>query len=388
VSRVRAVVLGAFLAVVSVLGVMPAASAAPLTAITWEGSGGTLTIQSGWARVCPTGGGSFAPGQTLQVQVLTGSTWVTKKAYAAPAVTYSYVCIDVSPFDLVAKPGRYSIRAFTQAAPGAPVMTADAVVTVGAAPVYMWTETVELTSTTASKWVTVSVDLPRGQILELQRREGPGYRTVSRVAAPRTGEHADVRLPVATRAGQATYRVVSHATAWTALSASGSFGIHQTDYARYAGYIATARRHIASYCPKTPISIDTPAVAGGSSRIGQAASSYQTSSARGQSYLKASIELRSGLSATSLKHTALHECAHVVQFRAIVEKRDAVDEQRANQIYGAAGIEAQADCMAVLYSKAPSQMYYIHSCSAAQMTEGHRIWRAYGLKYQAATYTW
>jgi hypothetical protein len=323
------------------------------------------------------------------VQVLTGTAWVPKRAYAAPAVQ-DWGCITVSVPDVVAKPGRYSLRAFTQFAAGGPVATADVTVTVAAASVYVQTDTVELTSTTASKFVTATVDVARGQVLELQRKAGIGHVTVSRVAAPLTGEYVAVRLPVATRAGRATYRVVSHATTWTAIAASQYFGIHQTDYARYSAYIATARRYIASYCPKTPISIDTPVVAGAGpyGTVGHASASTSTSSTPGQSYLTTNIELRSGLSSTSLKHTALHECAHVVQFRAMVEGRDTVDTNRARQIYGAASIEAEADCMAVLYSKTPAQMYYIRSCSAAQTNEGYRIWRAYGLEYQAAIYRW
>jgi hypothetical protein len=388
VSRVRAIVLGALVAVVSVLGVMPAASAASLTGISWSGTDGTLSLP--WARtsVCPASG-SFTAGQVVQVQVLSGSTWVTQRTYVAPPPA-TYWCVDVSLFDLVPKPGRYSFRAVTQAAPGGPVLTTDTSATLAAATPSVRTETVEFTATTAGKWVTATVDIARGQTLELQRKAGPGHVTVSRVTAPRSGEDVSVRLPVATRVGQATYRVVSRPAAWTGVAVSSYFDIHQTDYVRYSAYIATARRYIASYCPKTPISIDTPAVARGTggNTIGQAPTSWSTWSAPGESYLRTNIALRSGLSAESLKHTVLHECAHVVQARAVVENKKAVDEQRARQIYGAMTYEAEADCMAVLYSKASSEMYYIRSCNAAQMNEGYRIWRAYGLKYQAATYTW
>jgi len=94
------------------------------------------------------------------------------------------------------------------------------------------------------------------------------------------------------------------------------------------------------------------------------------------------------MTGSMLQHTAVHECAHVVQARTAVLGRYAVEEQRALQAFPRVGFEGQADCMALQYSHAPQHLYYVSSCSAGQLSEATRMWQALGRKYQANPYRW
>jgi hypothetical protein len=106
------------------------------------------------------------------------------------------------------------------------------------------------------------------------------------------------------------------------------------------------------------------------------------------SNLSTRIELRSGLTGTSLRHTALHECGHVIQYRAYVENRRDIEVANAQRLYPGTGVEGQADCMAYYYVRSARDLAYLRSCSAAQLTDASRMWRAYGSKYQSPNYTW
>lgn len=62
--------------------------------------------------------------------------------------------------------------------------------------------------------------------------------------------------------GLGTSRVVNRATVWTPTYVGETFTVLQTDAAKHRACIIKARKFIAAYCPRTPICIDTPAVAG------------------------------------------------------------------------------------------------------------------------------
>jgi hypothetical protein len=111
-------------------------------------------------------------------------------------------------------------------------------------------------------------------------------------------------------------------------------------------------------------------------------------SSNGPSNLTTRIELRSGLTGTSLRHVALHECGHVMQARSFVQNRYDAEEGAANRLYPGTGFEGQADCMAYFYVRSARDLYYVRGCSAAQLTDASRMWRAYGSKYQSPNYTW
>jgi hypothetical protein len=169
---------------------------------------------------------------------------------------------------------------------------------------------------------------------------------------------------------------------------SSAFSLHQTDTVKHRAYIAKARKYIAKYCPKTPIYIDTPAVAGAglTGRVGHAI--WSTSSWGRANTLTTTIELRSRMPAAQLRSVALHECAHVLQARANVTGRFDAEQQRAATLYPGTADEGQADCMSYQLTKDARYFGYVRGCSKAQLADAKRMWKAYGKKYQAATYRW
>jgi hypothetical protein len=245
--------------------------------------------------------------------------------------------------------------------------------------------------TVQAKRVTPEIPLARGQIVELQRRDRVGWVPVSRVRAPASGTDVKVSLVVPTRAGNAAYRVLNRASLWTQAYATSPFVIHQTDYVRYASYIASARRVMGSFCGQIPIYVDAPGVLPGNpsnpqNAIGRAWGSWWSES--GTHTLRTLIELRSGMSGTNFKHVALHECAHVIQFRAnVVDNYDA-EQGRAWRFFPYSGFEGQADCMAYLYVRDPWSLYYVPGCSSAQLTEAARMWNTYGYRFTSSPYVW
>jgi hypothetical protein len=322
----------------------------------------------------------------LVVQVAVGTTWVTRRTFSAAALQNQW-CVTLGPRDLADRPGHYTFRAVTRIGTGAATEVRAAFrLAKGDNVTFTLAEPFSAT-TSANRVVRADVPAAVGQLVYLQRQSGTQWLNVSTVRAPGSGA-ARLSLPVPSRPGPATYRVVNAASAWTDIFVSQPFPIHQTDMARYRSYIAAARSTMLQYCPHTPIFIDTPAVAAGTggNRIGQATISWSGGSGGGS--LSAVIHLRGGMTGTQFRSTVLHECAHVVQARAIVEGRRAAEESRARQFFGANGGEAQADCMAFLTTQSRRDMYYIRDCTAAQQAEARRMWQLYGQKYQAATYVW
>ena len=92
--------------------------------------------------------------------------------------------------------------------------------------------------------------------------------------------------------------------------------------------------------------------------------------------------------AAQLKSVALHECAHVLQYRTVVDGRRDAEVAAAVRLYPGTGVEGQADCMAFHLARDKRYFGYVRGCTKAQLTDASRMWRAYGKKYQAADYRW
>lgn len=371
-----------------------AALAAPQAdGIGWSTYGGT-TLKS-WAQVgiCTTAT-SFQPGQTLLVQVLRNGSWANVRSFS-PATIQGQWCAYVTPPQLAAGPGRYTVRALSRVSPSAPLLEAQTTLTFvrDAGSAYLPEEVSEFTLTTGKRVVPVEVGLANGQRVDLQRRSGSRWLNVTSVTAPRTGDRATVKLTIPAKGGMGTYRVVNRPTAWTTIHVGDPFSVHQTDAAKHRAYIIRARKYIAAYCPKTPIYIDTPAVAGAGiyGRVGRAVGQWSTSTSptgatAGQ--LTTLIELRSGMPAAQLRIVALHECAHVLQFRAQVDGRYDAERASANRLYPGTGMEGQADCMAYHLTRDKRAFGYVRGCNRAQLVDAGRMWRTYGKKYQSPDHRW
>ena len=92
--------------------------------------------------------------------------------------------------------------------------------------------------------------------------------------------------------------------------------------------------------------------------------------------------------AAQLKSVALHECAHVLQFRSAVEGRYETEEAAAERLFPGTGFEGQADCMSLHLTKDDRYSGYVRGWTKAQLADASRMWRAYGKRYQAADYRW
>ena len=385
----RRAVLGVLLTTATALGgvgLAPGAAAAT-AAIEWRTWGSTLQPDAP-VDVCTTDGMYFDAGQTVTAQVLVGGNWVDKASVTTPHEWYA--CVSFAVRDLVPAPGAWSVRALTRANPSAPLLEARSTLSFVADPSSVQPPGEEFYFHTGARTKTVRVQVSpaNGQQVELQRRAGSRWVTVGRATVPRLDESVALDVRVPTRAGNATYRLVNRATTWSTRSVSPRFLVHQTDSRRYSGYIAEARRHIARYCPKTPIYVDIPEVEGsGTGTIGLAWGSWYGDQASG-GWLRTALAQRSGLRGKELEHTALHECAHIVQYRAGVEDKYYLERDRAWRLWPRVGHEGQADCMAHHFSRVERMYYVPRGCSPRQMDSSRRMWRTYGPKYQAAFYRW
>jgi hypothetical protein len=245
-------------------------------------------------------------------------------------------------------------------------------------------------TTTPNRSLTVGVSPARGQAVDLQRKWNGNWVTVSRATAPTGALWQLMEVPVPTRAGTGTYRTVVRGTTWSRQGISQPFSLHQTDYAKYKSYLASARQHMARFCPGTPIYINTPDVLPGNpyNRIGQATGSWQWPAGSSPGFLKTRIELRSGMAGTELKAVALHECAHIVQYRAVIEDKRDLELQRAWNLWRSTGDEGQADCMQYVFTKSKLYFGYVTGCTTTQVANATRMWQDYGLEYQANPYVW
>lgn len=233
--------------------------------------------------------------------------------------------------------------------------------------------------------VTVTVSAP-GPTLRLERRDREGWTMV----ATTTAEATTVRLPVPSRAGDATYRVVLTPDGAGTVRTSPDLAIFQSDTGAHAAYVARARAAVRAFCPLTPIYVNSPDVRSGQT-VGKAHSAWTWTD--GRASWTQSIRLRSGLPDTVLEHTALHECAHVVQVRPLVDGESAYAESvaRTERLYArgpAEPGELQADCMASLITGRTAVMYYARTCSARQRADARAMWREYGNVRQSPVLSW
>ncbi len=391
-GRAALVVLSA---VVVVLGVTPAAKAADSS---------VYIVDSGWPSgslsVCPMGAG-FESGQTAVVQVLRGGAWVSSTR------TYSQSawggCIQADATALVPGPGTYSFRALSRIPSTGELLTSEAVAVtlrkddgqifwLGARNGLRYPTSTIISeglrlSTQSVKDRTSSVLIPaaHGQVVDLQRKAGSRWLNVHRVHAPASGTDVTVRLTFPLRPGSSTHRFVSRATAWNPTVVTNSFTVYQSAKVNRASYVAEARSYMSRYCPKTPIRLDTPAVASGGP-IGMA--SAYTSGSRGKRVLNTGIELRSGMTPDQLRSVALHECAHIVQYRTMVQGRYGTVTRQADKLWPGLGVEGQADCMAFQITRDPRYFGYVRGCTKAQLVNAAKMWKAYGGKHQAAAVRW
>jgi len=271
---------------------------------------------------------------------------------------------------------------------------------------------VEPMQTTARRSpVQVRVKNPRGQRVRLEQFDSRRWRAVSSRKAPRSGAAAWVRLPLPARAGNVRYRVVlvaggasrpvtarsAGASARKAGPSARAFSVFQSDARKHARYVAQARAYVRQYCPSTPIFVDSPSI--GPRAAGVATTTvvgpFAPAGSRKVTRMRweQSIELRSGMSTTQLRHAAFHECAHIVQARAQVSGRKAAATRLrlTEKRYGASGSaarERQADCMASVMTGSRRHMYYLRSCTRAQLADARAMWRTYGGKRQSPTLTW
>jgi hypothetical protein len=353
---------------------------------------------SGKATVCPSGPG-FEGGQTVLVQVLEGSTWVGKRTIPAPAGTG---CVSFDPKALVPGPGTYQFQALSRVPSTGELSTTGAtaltltkddgqIMWLGARNGFepstrIFSEGLRLsTQSVKDRTTPVMVFAAHGQVVDLQRKVGSTWINVNRVTAPAGGTDVTVRLVFPARPGSSTHRFVSRATAWSPTVVTDSFTVYQAAVFNKTSYIAEARSYMAKYCPKTPIAIDTPAVASGGP-IGMATAS--TSSSRGTRVLNTRIELRSKMTPDQLRSVALHECGHVVQYRSMVQGRYGEVQRQAGKLWPGLGVEGQADCMSFQITRDYRYFGYVDDCSKAQLVNAAKLWQAYGGKYQAASYRW
>jgi hypothetical protein len=386
-------------AVVVLLGASPAANAAEYS-IGWSQSGGVLGPGQS-PTVCPTAS-AFQSGQKLRVQVLKGGAWVDKHTYTVKQ-KYGW-CFAFDATTLVPGPGKYSFRAVTRVpSTGDLAMTGKATFTLRKDDGrFYWMDSGDFMatnewmgsglrlSTKSAKHRTAHVRISRahGQTVYLQRKSGSKWVNVSRTKAPATGSDVTVPVKIPARAGLAKHRFVSRATAWSPTVATGSFTVYQTAKVNRSSYIAEARHYMAKYCPKTPISIDTRAVAErtGGSHLGLATGSWGTT--RTGKILVTKIELRSGMSPDQLRSVALHECAHIIQYRSVVKGRYGEMNRQALKLWPGLGVEGQADCMSYQITKDYHWFGYVDGCSKGKLLNAAKMWKTYGGKYHAAVYRW
>ena len=253
----------------------------------------------------------------------------------------------------------------------------------------------KLTHTT-DKTVVSGAVRAYGQKVFLQRGVGKKWKTVGTVALANTKRLAGFRLRVPRKPGNHTYRVRSGATRLTKASNSARFALHQTDAKKHAVYLANAKRYMKMYCPSTPIYIDSPQVLSGPNLAGRASVSWRwTSGPQGSLTWDKSIHLVSGLSAKSLRVVAMHECAHIVQYRQLAKSPHAIDQAKktATKVFKArrgdkgSGFERKADCIVHAWSKKKVNTFYTNTCSRAQLKSARTLLKEYGKRYQSASLT-
>jgi len=302
VSRLRTAVLGVLVAVLTSAGV-----GAPDPAQAAGAYLGWVTYENPVARweqalVCTSDDSQpLVDGRTVVIQIMEKGVWVTKNQIT---VDNDGQCVRVFPGYLSSSAGLHFFRALYRPAPDAELLSANVALDFSRVDldVLLVDENYFSLTTTTKRTVPMLGGPFLGQSVDLQRKSGSSWVTVGHSTATADRE-GDLRVPVPTRAGTATYRAVVRAGGWTDQRISATFTMHQTDYAKHRDYLPKVRGYIKASCPTVPIYVDTPLVAPGSRFYGAARISTYERQPR--------IEIRSGMSASALKPRAQGLCADI-----------------------------------------------------------------------------
>ncbi|WP_029289708.1 hypothetical protein [Cellulomonas sp. HZM] len=241
-------------------------------------------------------------------------------------------------------------------------------------------------STTTVKF-TGEVYPAAGQKVRVQRRDGSRWVTVDTATVSRSTAKFSVAYKA--KPGTKKFRLLV-AAGGGASSTSRTWTTRTTDGVKYKKYIAKARSYMKAYCPKEPIYINTPPVKAPGAVVGLATETYYGTSSR--TTWVHEIHIQAGLSPALLRHVALHECAHVVQYRRLVKGATyrAKAEKATAKVYGTSvgtANEMQADCMAIVITHKSQYGGYTHSCGGKRGDSARALWKAWGKKYQKPVYT-
>jgi len=232
-----------------------------------------------------------------------------------------------------------------------------------------------------------------GQKVSVQRKDGSTWVTVDTTKVSRSSAKFSVAYKA--KPGKKAFRVVVAKTSQST-SVTKKWTTWTTDGVKYKSYIARARSYMKAYCPRTPIFVNTNLV--DSYTVGMATEKYvwvSTVAGKKTYTWQHQIHLQPGMTKAELRHVALHECAHVVQFRRLVKGPEAraKAEKTTAKVFKARkgeygdGNERQADCMAIVITKKKQYGGYTQYCGGARATSAKALWKAYGKKYQASVYT-
>lgn len=295
-------------------------------------------------------------------------------------------CVSIPVSTLASKPQRTHVR-FQLTAQGRKTATVTRTIKVAATtPKITFTQRPTTLASTTKSALKGTVTSPAGQSLHIQERIGGKWKTVARATLPKSGR-AKFTYTLSPTSKTRTFRVYLPATTWTRKVVTSAVTVKRPAPApAHSSYLARASSYMRPWCPGVPISLDTKAVKTGNT-VGMARTLL---SWQGDWFSwKQSIELRSGLNEATLKHTALHECAHIVQFRLYTEGLGAYEEfMDANErTFGRPTDERLADCMAALKTGDPSRMGYMNApCTPEQNRVAAQLWRDYGTKFQSADF--
>lgn len=381
-NRVLAV-LGALTAVLVVQAGQPApASAASAKAYAWTEPMSGKSLAS-TARACALD----AKGLQLTATARSGSR--TKTLTSRKVTTSGWFCIDVRPGSVLKAPGKVTWAVKVKKGSKVLSQATGSGKVVKSKPVG-WV-LVPQAALPAKSVVRVAVT-SLGQAVRLQRQvqvKGKAtWKDVSTKRMPADGAVRNVNLKVGKQVGKQKLRVWSGGSVFATGKSLGSGSTYTTDTTKYGKYIAQARGYIKAYCPNTPVHVRKAPKenwAGLAWRRG----GYDGNTA----WMDTWIELQPGLKGQELREVALHECAHIVQYRNEVGTRftghDAYVKKIA-KVYGSkpAAAEQQADCMAAAIMGTTRYGYYTKSCSGKRATEAKALWSRLGKKHQSARPTW
>ena len=237
--------------------------------------------------------------------------------------------------------------------------------------------------------LTGTISLGHGQQAFLQYESAGGWRTLETASFEQAaGNTGSLDLSFVPRAGAHVYRVVAKADGLRV--ESNEIRISTTSG---SVYLAKARYYMRAYCPTTPLSdrlAEGEPLAGRATTRWSATEAYNDDGGITTTYTwEQKIEFRPGMRDPVLRAVALHECAHIVQYRRLVKGHEFLLARRTveDRLYGGNGVEKQADCMAATILGTMDYLTYTRDCSAAQRKDAAAMWATYGKVHQAPSYT-